>query len=197
MGTVMRGFQEDDGGKPSARPAHGASKFLAERSPLPLAVESRGDEASYDAWHPRLKRLYEYWKAIHPPQGLPGRQEFDPAALPDLLPSLWILDVQREPFRLRYRLVGTSIVCSAPGGLTGQWLDDVRPEIRDMPGYFDRHLAVVETKLPSWRRGPPHFQLGAAVASLENLFLPLARDGQYVDMILAATVYYRFDKTQF
>jgi hypothetical protein len=108
-----------------------------------------------------------------------------------------MLDVQRDPFRLRYRLVGTSIVCSAPGGLTGRWLDDLRPGIRHISRYFDRQPAVVETKIPSWRRGPSHFRHDVAFASLENLFLPLARDGHQVDMILAETVYYRFNKTQF
>jgi hypothetical protein len=191
------GLSEDDSGMTSALPAHCASEALAESSLPTFSLEASGDESSRDAWHPRLKRLYEYWKAIHPPRGLPGRQEFDPSAVPDLLPNLWMLDVQREPFRLRYRLVGTSIVCSAPGGLTGRWLDDLRPEIRDIPGYLDRHRAVVETKIPSWRRGPSPFRHDVAFASLENLFLPLARDGQQVDMILAETVYYRFDKTQF
>src|SRR5260221_5919515 len=179
-------------------PAHcTTTEILAESSLRRASPEASGDESSRDAWHPHLKRLYEYWKAIHLPRGLPGRQEFDPSAVPDLLPNLWIMDVQREPFRLRCRLVGTSIISSAPGGLTGKWLDDVRPEIRDIPGYFDRHRAVVETKIPSWRRGPSRFEIDAAYASLENLFLPLARDGQQVDMILAATIYYRHNGTEF
>ena len=193
----MKGFQKDDSGKTSASPARGKSEALPESSVRRLAIEASGDESSRDAWHPSLQRLYEYWKAIHPPLGVPGRQEFDPGAVPDLLPHLWMLDVQREPFRLRYRLVGTSILCSARGGLTGQWLDDVRPESRDIPGYFDRHRAVVETKIPSWRYGTSHFHHDVAFASLENLFLPLAGDGQHVDMILAATIYYRRNGKQF
>jgi len=191
----MNGSQEDDSGKASALPARRTPEAVAGFTSSPLSSES-GDERSRD-WHARLQSLYEYWKAIHPPRGLPGRDEFDPTAVPDLLPNLWILDVQREPFRLRYRLVGTSIICTAPGGLTGRWLDDVRPEIKDIPGYFDRHRAVVETKVPSWRRGPARFQIDPAFASLENLFLPMARDGQHVDMILAGTVYYRLDTTEF
>jgi hypothetical protein len=193
----MKVFQNDDSGKISALPAHCTSEALSESGVPRLSIEASGDESSRDAWHPGLQRLYEYWKAIHPLQGLPGRQEFDPAAVPDLLPNLWMLDVQREPFRLRYRLVGTSILCSAPGGITGQWLDDVRPEIRDIPGYFDRHRAVVETKIPSWRYGTSPFQHDVAFASLENLFLPLAGDGQHVDVILAATIYYRHNGKQF
>jgi hypothetical protein len=193
----MGGFHEDEGGQIPAPPAHRASAALAGREFAPLAEESSGDESSREAWHPRLKRLHDYWKAIHKPAGLPGRQDFDPVAIADLLPNVWMLDVQREPFRLRYRLVGTSIACSAPGGLTGRWLDEVKPESRTIPGYFDRHRAVVETGMPSWRRGRSYSQTDATFASLENLFLPMARDGRDVDMILAATIYYRFDATQF
>jgi hypothetical protein len=193
----MNGFRKTISGMTSDVTAHCGSEAFAESGFPALAMEASGDESSRDAWHPRLKRLYEYWKSIHHPRGLPGRQEFDPSAVPDLLPNLWILDVQPEPFRLRCRLVGTNIVSSAPGGLTGKWVDDVRPHIRDIPGYFDRPRAVVETKRPSWRRGPSRFELDAAFASLENLLLPLARDGQQVDMILAATIYYRHNGTQF
>jgi hypothetical protein len=189
----MKNFPYDDGSKTLAHPV---SEVVVKKSVRPL-LEASGDESSRDAWHPRIKRLYEYWKAIHPPLGLPGRQEFDPSAVPDLLPNLWILDVQRQPFRLRYRLVGTSIPCSAPGGLTGQWLDDVRPAIKDIPGYFDRHREVVETKMPSWRYGGSRLQRDVAFASLENLFLPLAGNWQDVDMILAATIYYRRNGTEF
>jgi hypothetical protein len=160
------------------------------------SIDSGGD-ALRDAWHPRLQRLHQYWQDIHPTDGLPGRQHFDPIDIPDLLPNLWLLEVQREPFRVRYRLAGTSIVRAIQREVTGQWFDDVRPEARAIPGYFDRFRAVVETKTPSWRRGPPKFPLDAIFASLENVSLPLARDGQNVDMILAGTIFFRIDKTEF
>jgi hypothetical protein len=158
-------------------------------------IDSGGD-APRDAWHPRIARLYEYWQAIHPPDGLPGRQHFDPTDTRDLLPDLSLLEVQREPFRVRYRLAGTNIVRAIKREVTGHWLDDVQ-EARAIPGYFDRFRAVVETKAPSWRRGPPHFQLDAIFASLEDVFLPLARDGQTVDMILTGTIFFRIGKTEF
>src|SRR5260370_4780571 len=116
MGTGMKNFREDDGSKTLAPPAHPVSEVVVKKSVRPL-LEASGDESSRDAWHPRIKRLYEYCKAIHPPLGLPGRQEFDPSAVPDLLPSLWMLDVQRQPFRLRYLLLGTSLPCSAHSAL--------------------------------------------------------------------------------
>lgn len=83
----------------------------AESPPIcgPIAVQS-GAGTSMAEWHPRICRLYSYWQTKHPPNGLPGRQHIDPLELRDLLPTIWLLDVQREPFRLRYPVVGTGIV---------------------------------------------------------------------------------------
>lgn len=35
---------------------------------------------------PKIRAAYDYWRRIHPAQGLPGRQHFDPANIPRLLP---------------------------------------------------------------------------------------------------------------
>jgi hypothetical protein len=160
------------------------------------ASTDTGSDAPRDSWHPRLRRLHQYWLDVHPPEGLPRRQHFDPIDVPELLPNLWLLDVQREPFRLRYRLAGTRVVLAGRREVTGQWLDDARPQVKAIPGYFDRFRAVVETKMPSRRRGVSDFKLDQAVSLRENLFLPLAGDELNVDMILGITIYFRNDMTE-
>jgi hypothetical protein len=46
----------------------------------------------------RIRRLLEYWESVRPVGGgLPGRQHIDPVAIPELLPWLWMLDVERDP----------------------------------------------------------------------------------------------------
>jgi hypothetical protein len=145
-------------------------------------------------WHPKLKRFYDYWRRIHPPAGLPGRQHVEPAELTPLLPNMWLLDVQRRPFRLRYRLVGTRIVDLAERDLTGQWLDEAHPHSRDEPGFFADFEAVVERGQPNWRKGKPTLYLRHKdFATIERLALPLARDGTEVDVIMACTVFHSPD----
>lgn len=90
-------------------------------------------------WHPRAQRLYGYWRSIAPQGALPGRQHFDPMDVPDLLSCLWLLDVQRDPFRLRYRLAGTAIVEAIGREVTGQWLDEAHPHIEDRGGFLARY----------------------------------------------------------
>jgi hypothetical protein len=141
-------------------------------------------------WHPKIAQFFLYWRRIHPAAGLPGRQHFDPLAIHALLPGVWLLDFQREPFRLRYRLIGTEAVEAVGAEVTGRWMDEVHGAIAQLPGYLDRYRAVVEQKLPSWRRGTPRLWTHKKYATLENILVPLASDGTTVDMLAALTVFH-------
>ncbi len=136
-------------------------------------------------WHPRVRQLYRFWESIRRPGMLPGRQHIDPGAIRELLPDIWMLDVQPEPFRLRYRLAGTGITASHRRELTGLWMDEAHPQLRNNALYFERYKRVVATAEPSWRKGPP--VTDHLCWAVENLILPLARNGRDVDMLLCIT----------
>jgi hypothetical protein len=154
-----------------------------------------GDGASLEHAHSRIQRIYHYWRSIRPQAGgLPGRQHLDPADITDLLPYLWLLDVQREPLRLRYRLVGTAIVRMVGRDFTGAWIDEAHPQVIGDDRFAGRWRYVIEQRLPTWRRGKPIlFLLHRDFAEVENIYLPFARNGVDVDQILAYTVVYRSD----
>lgn len=149
----------------------------------------------FDRWHPKLQRLFRYWESVHPAHGLPGRQHVDPLAIADLLPGVWLLDVQREPFRLRYRLVGTRVVEAIGHETTGLWVDEAHPHLLKHEQYFERYREVVTTKIPSRRRGPARIWTHQDYREIENVILPLASDGTNVDVLLLMTVMYRLDGT--
>ena len=155
-------------------------------------------ECDISSWHPSLQAVYRYWLGIHPEKGLPGRQHLDPLDLRRFLPQLWLVDVQHEPFRLKYRLVGTRIRELVGRELTGQWLDEAHPFVAEDPATLDRFRRVATTGEPSRRRGKPTLFLTdkADFTEFENVFLPLARDGETVDMILSYSVFYRLDGTE-
>lgn len=141
-------------------------------------------------WHPKIARFFLYWRSIHPASGLPGRQHFDPLAIHSLLPGVWLLDIQREPFRLRYRLVGTEAVEAIGAEVTGQWMDEAHTAVAREPEYMNRYRSVVEQRLPSWRRGVPRLWTHKRYATLENMVVPLASDGETVDLLVALTVFH-------
>lgn len=73
----------------------------------------------------RVRRLHEYWRAkAGAPASVPQRRDIDPTELPDLLPSLLLVDVEHNPLRFRYRLVGTRIVDFSYRDFTGTYLDE-------------------------------------------------------------------------
>lgn len=149
----------------------------------------------FASWHPKLQRFYRYWLKIHPPQGLPGRRHLDPLDIPELLPSMWLLDVQLDPFRLRYRLVGTRVVDAIGREVTGQWIDEAHPHLVGDPAYFERYRGIAETGVPSRRRGKVKAWTPDDYRQIENLAVPLASDGQTVDVIAVLTIFHFPDGT--
>ena len=154
-----------------------------------IAIRSAAEAAAM-AWHPDIGAMYAYWDAIRPAPGqLPARRDLDPARVVRLLPDIWMLDVHRAPFRMRYRLVGTAVVAAHGRELTGQWFDEAHPSLA--PEYYKRYQDVVETHQPSWRRGTPVLdQRSRMLLVVENIVLPLADDGTTVDILLCLTRIY-------
>ena len=142
-----------------------------------------------DHAHEDIRKLYAYWSSIAPEGKLPGRQHFEPMDIPDLLPNIWLIEVHREPLRFWRRLVGTRIEEFAGQSLTRGWVADGVDDARQSSVH--KNLAeVVETGQPSWRRGKSLIKFEKDFSEIERLFLPLASDGETIDMILAITVFY-------
>lgn len=73
----------------------------------------------------RLHRLHEYWRSKMGAQGeVPRRRDIDPSEVRELLPNLMMVDVERDPLRFRYRLVGTRVVDFSYRDFTGTYLDE-------------------------------------------------------------------------
>jgi hypothetical protein len=143
---------------------------------------------------PRLRAIGELWLAIRPePARLPGRRHFDPLCIePRVLPYLWLLDVEREPrLRFRYRLLGTAHALAMGGDFTGEYLDIAHPAFLESASRAD--YISVAAGYPSYRRGKPTFHMDKSYLAMERLALPLAADGERVNMLLAITVYARVE----
>ena len=146
--------------------------------------------STVDEAHEDIKSLYEYWSRMAPAGRLPGRQHFDPMGIPHLLPNVWLIDVHREPFRFWRRLVGTRIEEFAGRSLVNGWVADGVDETRQS-SVHKILTDVVVTGQPSWRRGKSTIRYERGYSELERIYLPLAADGETVDMILAMTLFYK------
>jgi hypothetical protein len=144
--------------------------------------------------HPKIGQLISYWKTLAPRTGvLPGRQDFDPTKVHLLMPHLWLVDiVPSDERRYRARLVGGALQNAGSPVRRGQFFTDVLTpeEMRTSKDVFDR---VSQEKLIDWRRGPSVLRHLAHIAAIERVLMPLASDGQTVDVLLCMTLFYWMD----
>ncbi|MEQ8602768.1 MAG: PAS domain-containing protein [Marivibrio sp.] len=163
------------------------------RAPSPAETSAAGGEIDDDTpLSARSRRLVEYWRTLRPgSKALPSRALFDPAAVVDLLPDVWLLETMdragRRPTaegpRFRCRLYGSALAEAFGRDLTGALLDEADPAFETSEAGRD-FRAVVARRLPRWWRGPVAMTTPRQTAGVEVVMLPLAVDGEHVDMIL-------------
>lgn len=147
-----------------------------------------------NGWHPQVRQLLYYWLRGCGADGkLPSRQSIDRTELADLLPNLWMLDVEREPWRFRYRMAGAEFAASIGRTVGHDWYDELRPMA--WTANRTRLITTARNGVPTWRRGPMPLEDDAfdfnGWSEVENLMLPLAGDGVTVDTILGITMPFR------
>jgi len=133
--------------------------------------------------HPRVEKIVEYWQRIHPKEGLPGRQHFYPADIPALLPNICLIDCPTPTSDFRFRLVGTRAEIFFGGDFTGRPFVDAYVRAEQSQAYADL-LETTRDGLPRWRNGTSNFVENRESALIERVYLPLARNGTIVDIIV-------------
>src|SRR5690554_2118121 len=92
-----------------------------------------------------VRELHGLWISKRRYNELPRRADFEPAEMKRLLPNLLILDIEENPFRARYRLVGTKVVAASGFDFTGRYLDEL--ELESGGEYWDaQYRAVYEAR---------------------------------------------------
>ena len=141
-----------------------------------------------EASEAEFRELLAYWQSKLAPGRLPGRQHIDPTELqPRHLSQLLLLDVleaaSKQRRRYRFRVAGTGFSAIAGRDVTGLHYDEIGAPERAMPVIRALDL-VVERKAPVYLSGRLSIPSQDYVW-VKRLGLPLAQDGDKVDMILA------------
>ena len=142
----------------------------------------------------RLEEALVYWRG-KAAGGLPRRANIDPAEIPKLLPDLMLVDVLPSG-RYRYRLIGTENSEAHGLNATGRFLDEVLPG----PEYKAHVLALYDECVRARR---PLYSESLFISPRQRrperhtkvLFLPLAEDGETVNMVLVVQVFLYIDET--
>jgi hypothetical protein len=132
------------------------------------------------------RQLFEYWLEQAASAAMPARRDIQPADIPHLLPNVSLIEIHRDPWRLRFRLAGTRVRDIYDREVTGLDLDDI-----DWGGQADywrtAHARVAETGRPA--QGVVR-SLRASKDHLVHFWLrlPLVTDGPDAAMILGYDV---------
>lgn len=76
---------------------------------------------------PNIRQIVAYWQSKCRAGAIPRRSDIDPAEMPTLLPNVILVDFERSPFRVKFRLVGTRVVEVTGFEFTGKYADEIAP----------------------------------------------------------------------
>ena len=140
--------------------------------------------------HSRGKLVHEldrYWRGKRADRAMPARADIDPAEIKHLLPNLLIVDLEAEPFRVRFRLLGTKVVAESGNDFTGSYLDELIPADRE--DHWERCYRMVwtekrplfgDTTVPAFGDGSFTYEFG---------IFPLSADGARVTQCVSIEDY--------
>lgn len=135
---------------------------------------------------PMLSLLHAYWDSKRGDRRFPGRSDLDPVDIPSLLPSIFLIEVHRDPFDFIFRLAGGVLTgcygCGMAGGRLG-----------DLPGSATQELQ--EQAARAARSGRPVLLSGPLRTSVDSfqradhLLLPLGESPSRVDMLIGGAIF--------
>lgn len=128
---------------------------------------------------------YEYWLQARDRSGrlLPGRQHLNPVDMASFLPHVALHDIVRDGGhqRFRNRLIGTHVAEILGRDVTGMYIEHTG-WLESFDELYRRFSTVTDEKVLAYGVSPsPAKQLD--FMDYEHLTLPLAADGETVDML--------------
>jgi hypothetical protein len=136
---------------------------------------------------PELGVLLDIWRSKRQGRPMPARADLSPFDLKAHLGNLILVDVEPDPIRFRYRLVGTAITTIVNRDATGCYFEDL---------YSGRLLETI-MGVNSWvvrERAPlrifsrtGHYR--NEIYNYDGVLLPLSADGETVNMVLGALLF--------
>lgn len=138
-----------------------------------LTIKAVDDEVMCD--------LHAYWRAAAPEDEVPRQKDLHIAEMPDCRGNIALVDIEPEPFRARYLLVGSALVRLLGKDPTGLYVEDVYSKdiAEEALGAFRR---VVGERQPLFYRR--EFQILGKSFGYKRLLLPLRLKSEEVRRVL-------------
>lgn len=129
-----------------------------------------------------LRQLYAYWAGKRGARTWPARADILPSEIPAILPFVVLADVLEKGQHFRMRLVGTDVAFGIDP--TGQLLHEAVPE-----GPYRAHVTALFQRGAAgpgalYSRTRYDYADVAGPRTIARIFMPLAADGEAIDMML-------------
>jgi hypothetical protein len=135
-----------------------------------------------------IHQFHLYWQGMRQGDRLPSRSDIEPADIKHLLPHLLLVDLESEPFRVRYRLCGTR-VAEMCGDVTGRYLDELDGGSTWSPAVFQQQYeAARRCRSPVFGRDWILTRHGTPYPCLIGIW-PLTKNSDDVEMCAAIEDY--------
>ena len=104
--------------------------------------------SALDLTSSKIAGLARYWEAKRGQRATPTWADIDPAEIKPLLPHLMVTRYERDPFRVRYSLVGTFVVQYGGADFTGRYLDEMEFPSEVDTDWAELHRLLVAEQRP-------------------------------------------------
>ena len=148
-----------------------------------MAIYSNPDDVRSDM----VRSMLQWWLAKSGGD-IPDRDDLDPGELKPLLPNILISDVEHDPFRIRYRLVGTRAIEVTGYDITGHYLDNLLPADASEP-WVEHYRTAYRTRRPVFGAVEAPTRSGGRFTYEFGLF-PLRKGGAAVDQFVSIEDYF-------
>jgi len=133
---------------------------------------------------PKVAALARYWEEKRGDRLMPFWRDIDPAEIKPLLPHLLVSRYERNPFRVRYALVGTWLAQFSGGDFTGRYLDELDFSGEDTD-WLAHHIQFIAEKKPAFGICRFVTQSGLERDYESGMFPIAAEDGVTIERSLA------------
>ncbi len=136
----------------------------------------------------KTRALFGYWQRLQA-AGKPTRGNLDPLEMRPYLANLLTGNVEAAPFRVLYKLVGTTVVEYSQSDFSNRYLDELNYSGRDDVDWEACYRMLHTTRRPVFGACSLMGAAGRVIASYEYAILPLWRDDDPAGSFVAIEVY--------
>ena len=159
---------------------------------VPGYAEKRAVQAGLPPASSFLKELLALWLERRGDRLMPARADFDAAELMRFAGRIALIDVEYDPKRYRFRLIGSRITEILGRDSTGRYIDDLY-EPAFYPTAIGSYEVIQRDRAPVTALGDMK-RIGKEHIRFESLDLPLSSDGTVIDMIMKGTFFSDFER---